>query len=509
MNIIEQIEKWAVCSPERVAFSSDGKTLSYRSLWEESEKLAAWISENENAGEPVAVYGHKDPSMLISFLACVKSGHAYCPIDRSVPDQRVSDILAVLPSRFILNTDEDKTIEAENKEEVCISWNSEQGLTIRGDVLNNKISGRDKWVRGKNIFYIIFTSGSTGKPKGVQISANCLNNFLTWSLTLGSRPREKEGAVFLNQAPFSFDLSVMDLYTSLAGGGSIYCLTKEKQTDFKMLLNSLRESDAGYWVSTPSFADVCLSDPSFTQELMPQLGTFLFCGETLSVKTAGKLMERFPDAKIINTYGPTESTVAMTEVEICEEHLKMDALPVGRAREGSYLEIQGENGQSLEDGQRGEIIIYGDTVSPGYYGRADLTDKVFFENEGIRAYHTGDEGYLDKGMLYYCGRKDFQVKLHGYRIELGDIENNLCKLAGIEQAAVLPNERGGRISSLTAYIHCAGSSETDQEKTDKYKDQLRELLPEYMIPKKFVYVDQMPMTGNGKLDRRALRGEKK
>ncbi len=202
---------------------------------------------------------------------------------------------------------------------------------------------------------IIFTSGSTGTPKGVKITADCLNHFLEWSVGLGGPAEEKQGAVFLNQAPFSFDLSVMDLYTCLACGGTLWCLEKEVQEDYQKLMDSLKDSGAGVWVSTPSFAELCLADPGFEERLLPRLRAFLFCGETLPCATVRRLKSRFPQAVVVNTYGPTESTVAVTEVEITDTMAAGSSpLPVGRARPGTRIEIRNEKGAALPEGEQGE-----------------------------------------------------------------------------------------------------------------------------------------------------------
>ena len=361
---------------------------------------------------------------------------------------------------------------------------------------------------GDDTWYIIFTSGSTGTPKGVQISADCLSHYLDWSVGLGTAPEEKEGKVFLNQAPFSFDLSVMDLYTSLVSGGTLYCLEKSVQSDYKKLMESLAQSQAGVWVSTPSFAEVCLSEKSFDEKMLPQLRAFLFCGETLGNRTALKLMERFPKAAVINTYGPTESTVAVTDVTVTKEMAEtVNPLPVGAAKPGTVIEIRDENGTTLADGEKGEIIILGDTVSTGYFCQEELTGKAFFLENGVRGYHTGDKGYLEHGMLFYCGRIDLQIKLHGYRIELEDIENNIRRLSGIEHVVVLPNERDGKVKSLTAYVVEEPLPENEREETARLKHELLAYVPEYMVPKKFVFLEQMPMTNNGKADRKRLKEE--
>jgi D-alanine--poly(phosphoribitol) ligase subunit 1 len=572
LNILKQIQSCAQQDPDRIAVRSGEDALSYGQLWEYSGRLALWLlkhadaektsgigewmSEERNPGigecaetechpargkyreaerYPVAVYGHKHPWILVCFLACVRSGRAYCPIDISVPDARVEAILRELPSGLVLTTEtlgadagEKRVIDREMLAQILDSGAPKQdaekeqrteagtdtirkcdnGSTVRNasQLYENDLAvSEDPWVRGDETYYIIFTSGSTGTPKGVQITADCLNHYLDWSVTLGSSAQEKQGQVFLNQAPFSFDLSVMDLYTSLACGGTLYCLSKKVQSDYRALVQALQESGANVWVSTPSFAEICLSERAFSEELMPDLQTFLFCGETLANKTAQRLQQRFPKAKIINTYGPTESTVAVTDVRITPElAAQEEALPVGRSKPGTNLEIRDEDGQVLPDGEKGEIIILGDTVSTGYFGRPDLTEKSFFMQDGVRGYHTGDKGYLLDGMLYYCGRIDLQIKLHGYRIELEDIENNIARLPQVEQVVVVPNSRGGKVTSLTAYVVKRENISDDRAYAAKMREDLQQFLPDYMIPKKFVFLERMPMTNNGKADRKLL-----
>lgn len=517
MNILKKIREYGEQMPEGIAVRCGGASLTYGALWAYSDSLAAWLLEQGDK-HPVAVYGHKNPWMLVCFLACVKSGRAYCPIDISVPENRVEMILEALPSKLVLATE---TMSAGAGEKRVVALEEIQRLAQEA----HRAPSEGDWVQGEETYYIIFTSGSTGTPKGVQISANCLNHYLDWSVSLGSSREEKQGQVFLNQAPFSFDLSVMDLYTCLACGGTLHCLEKKVQSDYKLLLEALAESDAGVWVSTPSFAEVCLSEKSFSRELLPKLTLFLFCGETLGNRTVKKLQQRFPGAKIMNTYGPTESTVAVTGVQVTESLNEAEnPLPVGRAKPGTRIEIRDREGKVLPDGEKGEIIILGDTVSTGYYGKPELTKKAFFleqenrnrpqapegepEDEGavVRGYHTGDKGYLEKGMLYYCGRIDLQIKLHGYRIELEDIENNIRRLPAIEHAVVLPNTRNGKVTSLTAYVVERRQPEDERAEAAKLKEELASFLPDYMVPKKFVFLDQMPMTSNGKADRKKLGG---
>ncbi len=516
MNIIENIKLCAETFPDRQVFVCGNNSLTYKELWDQSEKIAVWLLQNNpTPQEPIAVYGHKSPMMLVCFLGCIKAGCAYCPIDISVPDARVSSILEALTSGLVFST-EPLLANACGKKVLDLNIIEEILAKPTATTVSNS-----NWVQQDQTFYIIFTSGSTGTPKGVQISADCLNHYLDWSVGLSGIPSpETQSLIYLNQAPFSFDLSVMDLYTCLATNGTLFCLEKSVQSDYKKLMQALRESNANIWVSTPSFADMCLSEKAFTQEMLPYLQAFLFCGEALGNRTVKKLQERFPAARIVNTYGPTESTVAVTDVLITPElNEQLSPLPVGRQKPGTVIEIWDENGNVLPDGEKGEIIILGNTVSTGYYRSKELTEKAFFvltdanrlKQAGFsaptRGYHTGDKGYLENGMLHYCGRIDLQIKLHGYRMELEDIESNIRKLPQVEHAVVIPNTRGGKVSSLTAFIVEKALPEDIKTEAASIREQLAAFLPDYMIPKKISFLEQMPMTNNGKADRKLLGGQ--
>jgi D-alanine--poly(phosphoribitol) ligase subunit 1 len=503
MDILKQIRKHARECGNRIAVKAGDSAVTYQQLDDYSDRLAAWIKKNyqEEDKTPIVVYGHKSALMIISFLACVKAGRAYCPVDISVPMSRVQGILEVVKPPVILAA-----------EDLEIPYRCVMGAAELKRIAEE---GRDRIpescaVKAEDLFYIIFTSGSTGTPKGVEITTACLNNFLDWSVNLGTDMEKKEGRAFLNQAPFSFDLSVMDLYTCLACGGTLWTMDKSVQMDFAKLMGLLETSGINIWVSTPSFADLCLTDLHFSRELLPGLEVFLFCGETLTNNTARKLQQRFPDAAIINTYGPTESTVAMTEVLVTPELAEQqNPLPVGSIRPGSLVEIRREDGSAANNGEQGEIVILGNTVGTGYYHQPELTRKAFFECEKdgtfYRGYHTGDLGYMDNGMLYYCGRIDLQIKLHGYRIEIEDIEKNILKLQGVDNAVVVPVLEGGKVKSLTAVISGRGEQSTF-EAAREIKTKLKAFLPDYMVPKKIIFVDRIPMTINGKADRKAVGG---
>jgi D-alanine--poly(phosphoribitol) ligase subunit 1 len=350
----------------------------------------------------------------------------------------------------------------------------------------------------------LFTSGSTGEPKGVIITLNCLEHFINWMLA--EHKFDERPEVFLNQAPFSFDLSVMDLYCSLATGGTLFSISRDLIENPKKLYNALAVSGVTTWVSTPSFAQMCLVEEKFAEAMLPRVRRFLFCGESLAPQTAAQLVERFPQANVWNMYGPTEATVATTSINIDATILeRYSPLPVGWVMPGTKIFIVDENGVERSGNGRGEIIIAGPNVSPGYIGRPDLTARAFFDYRGMRAYKTGDLGRFRDSLLFFDGRIDEQIKLSGYRIELGDVEANLRELPTVRDAVVIPVIKSGTAQSLTAFVSLVARNETSDFKlAHNLRSQLGERLPAYMLPRKFVFLDSFPMTANGKVDRTAL-----
>ncbi len=466
--------------------------MTYGELCLRSDVFAAWLDrELEGRVGPIAVHGHKEPEMLVAFLGAVKCGRAYVPIDVSVPAQRVEKIIEGAGAALVVTPDLVSGVLSGLSE-------AEEG-ELRTRALRR--------VEAEDAFYILFTSGSTGEPKGVVITLSNLTAFVEWMMS--EQRYVPAGEVFLNQAPFSFDLSVMDLYGSLTSGGTLQSVTKDELSNLKALYKRLAESGISTWVSTPSFAQMCLIEKSFSETMMPAMRRFLFCGETLAPETASQLIERFPHAEVWNTYGPTEATVATTSVRVDRALLAaFSPLPVGFEMPGTRILICGEDGVPVAEGERGEIVIVGPNVSPGYLNRPELTGKVFGQRAEGRFYRTGDWGRVREGQVFFEGRMDGQIKLNGYRIELGDMEANLRGLEEVADAVVLPVQKGGKVDSLAAFVVLSGAKEgSDFEVTAKLKARLGERVPVYMVPRKFIYKDAFPMTPNGKADRRKLAGE--
>jgi len=481
MDLIARIERWATDWPDKAAFVRGDRALTYEALRNGADALAAWLlGHGPDDRSPVVIHGHKEPEMLVGFLGALKAGRPYVPVDAAVPRQRLERIVEVARADVVLTPARLAEISS-----------NPVGQSRRLDVAEDSPA------------YVMFTSGSTGEPKGVVITHGNLASFLDW-LVDEQAPRDDD--VFLNQVPYSFDVSVMDTFQALLAGATVFSVTHDEIASPKRLFESLSASGLTVWVSTPSFAQICLSEPQFQREMLPHLRKLLFCGETLPPGVAEQLVDRFPGAELWNTYGPTEATVATTSIRIDGGILgTYSPLPIGRAMRVTRVEVLDPTLRPVGPMERGDIVIAGPNVSPGYLHRPDLTARSFFVLDGAPAYRTGDWGHHQDGLLFCDGRMDSQVKLHGHRIELGDVEANLRALPRVRDAVVLPIRRGGAIDALIACVLLTGERQgTDFEEANRLRSLLAMRVPAYMIPRRFRFFDALPMTINGKADRREL-----
>lgn len=494
VSIIERIDQWA---GDRLVYSDDQCQYTYQDLKEKSDHIAYYLAKHFPNRAPVVVYGGLQFEMLAFFLGAVKSGHAYIPIESHTPSERIRLILQTAQPACILAVDDfDSSIALDMQ---VLSFNEVLQQPIDKSLVLEPVTKDEN-------FYIIFTSGTTGVPKGVQISHDNLVSFVDWELKdfqLPSQPR------FLSQAPYSFDLSVMSIYPALCAGGLLMPLAKEIVDDFKALFAHLPKLGINVWVSTPSFVDICLMAPEFDGQHLQELTHFLFCGEELTKQTAQKLLDRFPNAKVFNTYGPTEATVAISQIQITQDIIDHSArLPIGYVKEDCQVVILDE-GKEQAVNEVGEIVIVGPSVSKGYMNNPEKTKEAFITYQGQPAYKTGDAGSLDEnGLLHYNGRIDFQVKLHGFRMELEDIDHHLMKVSYVDKATVVPKYKDHKVQQLVAFVVAKENEFAKEfELTKAIKAELAQTVMDYMIPQRFVYVKELPRTANGKIDRKGLMNE--
>lgn len=504
--MIEAIEHFAQVQPDFPVYDILGQVHTYGDLKKDSDSLAAQIDRLGLPDKsPVVVFGGQEYEMLATFVALTKSGHAYIPIDSHSALERVAAIVEVAEPSLIIAINDFPLADV-----AAPIFSAEQVQAAFREGASYELSHP---VQGDDNYYIIFTSGTTGKPKGVQISHNNLLSFTNWMIT------DKEFATparpqMLAQPPYSFDLSVMYWAPTLALGGTLFALPSAVTQDFKQLFETILSLPIAIWTSTPSFADMALLSDDFNSQKLPQLTHFYFDGEELTVKTAQKLRDRFPQARIINAYGPTEATVALSAVAVTDEMLQhCKRLPIGYTKADSPTFVIDEEGQKVPNGQQGEIIVCGPAVSKGYLNNPEKTAEAFFEFEGLPAYHTGDVGSMtDEGLLLYGGRMDFQIKFNGFRIELEDVSQNLNKSKYVESAVAVPRyNKDHKVQNLLAYVilkdGVAEQFEREIDITKAIKEDLQDIMMSYMMPSKFLYRETLPLTPNGKIDIKGLISE--
>ncbi len=453
---------------DKLVYLSKGNSYTYSELNQKVKKIYSYLIKENITGRVICV-GHKEIEMLASFLACSFAGITYVPVDISLPKERLEYIVKDIKPGLVLDknkVDEILTIEPEENIELDIKMKSE------------------------DVYYIIYTSGSTGNPKGVEVTYANLESFVKWFVNLIAEGNIK----VLNTALFSFDLSVADIYFSLYTASVLSVTEANFVTNAKGLYEELNSLDVNLTVMTPSYADMLLTDKTFNSMLLPNLRTMYFCGETLTKNTVDRLKERFNGVKIINSYGPTECTVAISSIDVtdCVEN----KLPVGYVKEDTSVYILDENLEETKE--KGEIIISGDSVAKGYF---NLDTDKFFIYKNKWAYKTGDMGYIKDNILYFDSRKDSQIKFMGHRIELEDITANILNVDDVENTVTFTKKNEENI--VTRIISCVKLKETSNLDAKALDGILREKLPTYMIPK-IKIVDKIELNVNGKVDKKQM-----
>ena len=440
---------------DRTAYTVGEISLTYGELWNRASRLAELLVRQGTG--PVVLYGEKEGYMLIGMFACLLAGRAYVPVNRSLPSARAEKIIRASGASLVLGEGDFAGC--------CLPEEMERYRTCPVQPQNGDTA------------YILFTSGTTGEPKGVPISHANLRHFTEWISRLEPLASYRDCNV-LNEASFSFDLSTADIYYALTNGHTLTALTTRDPGEITAVFRD-REIHAA--MMTPTFGKLCLLDTDFSAAQIPTLRCLYFCGEVLEPRLADRLWERFPALEILNAYGPTEATSAVSAARIRREMLDWKRLPVG---------VIGETAAETAI-EEGEIVLRGDSVFGGY-----LHGGGVFRENGGNGYRTGDLGYVENGYLFCAGRKDCQIKYKGYRIELADIERNILFLPGVRDcAAAAVRSPDGNVRYIAAYV---------VGETQDIRTALREKLPEWMVPKTVRFVERLPVNEHGKIDRKVL-----
>ncbi|RMZ60274.1 amino acid adenylation domain-containing protein, partial [Chryseobacterium nematophagum] len=500
-TIHELFERQVEKTPDHIALVYEDVKLSYRDLNERSNQLAHYLLENYQIkpDELIPLCLERSEQMLIGILGVLKSGGAYVPMDPNYPMDRIEHILGDTNARVVIGEERTKDRLYEYKELIdreeeslplsILSLNSSDMKDSLGICsTENPLSS----VSSSDLAYVIYTSGTTGKPKGVMIEHRSVVNFVESMIKSHRLDEYRNVGCYSN---YVFDVFISETFPVLCNGNTLWLYSSVLRSDVRDLNKYIKENEI----------EVSFIPPVLLKELLPDtdLKLILVGGESFPT-----LDTSYEDIIFINEYGPTETTVWSTYHHYNEDH---NPLNIGRPIRNTSVYVLDSHLRAVPLGGVGELYIGGVGVSRGYLNLAELTDERFvvnpFQREdekeigyNSRIYKTGDlVRFLPDGNLQYIGRNDFQVKIRGYRIELGEIENALLSYAGIRQGVVLAKEQGSGIKYLVGYY--VSDAAVNHEDLSLH---LSGHLPDYMVPSVYVHLEELPLTLNGKLDRRSL-----
>ncbi|PDZ70797.1 non-ribosomal peptide synthetase [Bacillus pseudomycoides] len=486
-----QVEK----TPNKIAIKDKDFCLTYGELNKKANKLAWLLREtNIKSNDVVAIFLEQSNYTIISMLAILKSGATFLPIDPNLPAERIDFILNDSSAKVIISTNQ--LINTLNYKGIIIDildqdmWgiNNEENLNIENHIEDNA--------------YIIYTSGTTGKPKGVIIKQLSIANYARWISKFAGINEEDKIVI---ASSLNFDLGYTGLYSSLIVGGTVYIANKHVYSEPKELIEILQKENITWIKMTPTLYKM-LKNYGLKIKSLEALRLIIFGGEPIDIKDIEDIICNKTEVEIINHYGPTECTIGCIAKKIDQFNIRefSQDISIGKPIHNTNIYIVNKNGQLQPNGFFGEIWVSGNGVAKGYINRPNLTKEKFVKppfTENEIMYRTGDIGRrLYNGEIELKGRKDNQVKVKGYRIEITEIEKHILMLSEIRDCKVIVKTNNDGINEMYAYIVLNNEYLTIND----LKESLMKCLPSYMIPSYFTSVEHIPITSNGKADIKKL-----
>ena len=498
--IHQKFEQQARKNPDLPALISSTQSLSYKELNEHANRMANYLlMKGVGVEDKVGICIDRSIEMMISIFGTLKSGAAYLPLSPENPTERLKSIINDAGPKIILTSRSSSENLPEGSPVVYID-------NIIGEPLSENTSNPDVKISSRNLAYVLYTSGSTGTPKGVMIEHHSVLNRLGWMQK--AYPIDKNDTL-LQKTPITFDVSVWELFWWSFNGAKLVMLPKGGEKDPEALVQYIDT----YKVTTIHFVPSMFAtffETVATRELFSKLGNMhriFLSGEALPlnlVRDFNGMRESFTLPDLINLYGPTEATVDVSYYNCPGKDVKN--VYIGKPIDNTKLYVVNEKNILQPIGVPGELLITGVNLARGYINRPELTAEKFFdfkisEGKTIRAYHSGDLVKLTaEGEIDYLGRMDNQIKIRGFRIELGDIEAKLLEHPMVTHCAVIVTQKGEH-KYLVAYVCLKPGNEIE---ADKLRTYLAGKLPEYMVPPYIIFLEEIPLTSSGKLNRKSL-----
>lgn len=482
---------------EKIALTLHGKDLTYADLNSSSNQIARLLIENGvKSGDNVGVIADRNFYMIKALMGTLKSGGAYVPVDPSYPIDR---------QEYILDNSNAKVVLVDDNYELLKHDSSKVYLNLKElDLSSFDISDVEIEKSTSDLAYTIYTSGSTGRPKGVMIEHRSAVNLINWVNTTYNVGVE-DRLLFITS--MCFDLSVYDIFGILGAGGTVVIATQDEVKDPEILQKVMIDEKITFWDSVPTTMNYLVDMIEMTNNLYQQtdLRLVFMSGDWIPVSLPDRILNYFPNAQNISLGGATEGTVWSNFFPIEKVDNLQTSIPYGKPLDNNSFYILDDNKKPVPKGVAGELFIGGLGVAIGYANDDEKTNASFFMDPfsklpDARMYKTGDLGrMMPEGNMEFLGRKDFQVKIRGFRVELGEIENQLQKNSNIQRAIVIAKEDGNNSKYLVAYVVLENEIENQE-----IINHLRQDLPDYMIPTVIIRIDKVPITSNGKIDRKNL-----
>lgn len=485
-NVITLFEAQAKSNPENIAVRHGAKTMSYQELHQASSQVASYLKNNGlQANELVGICTERGFEMLIGILGILKAGGAYVPISPDFPKNRIEYIIQDADINFLLVSTKMDTITIPESLKVIdlkTDWQT---------IVNTPIQSLPSTTSETSLAYAIYTSGSTGNPKGVLVGHSSLANYIQYQTNKFNIDASEKIVQFSN---FVFDASVEQLFLAFTNGAALVLVSKDTVLDTTEFCKLLKEQHITHLHATPSYLSQLKELGNCTS-----LKRIVSGGEVCTLDFA----KRIPaGVSLYNKYGPTEATITVTEHQYNPLSPYSNALPIGKPIDNAEIYILNTQHKIQPIGVPGELCISGNCLSFGYLNNPELTKEKFikhpFKNNQL-LYKTGDTAkWLADGTIEFIGRLDDQVKIRGYRIELGEIETAISNINGVQNSCVLAKKDTSGVYTLVAYLVY------EQTTLTTIQEKLQEILPEYMIPTAWVELDTIPLTPNGKIDKKTL-----
>ncbi len=496
-TIVSLFEKQVEINPQNIAVTFEGETLTYLELDQKSNQVARYLNKKGVIEEElVGICIERSLEMIIGLLGILKAGGTYVPIDPKYPEDRIQYIIEDSEVSFVITSSKSKSVLTTSKDLFKISLDEEwEEITKESPLKSEQVN------KPEHSAYIIYTSGSTGKPKGVVLThQNVVRLFFNENSLFDFNEKD----VWTMFHSFCFDFSVWEMYGALLYGGRLVVVPETVAKDITTFKKLLINEGVTILNQTPG-AFYTLQEEFLTEEEKHQIRYVIFGGEALNPSYLKPWKISYPSCKLINMYGITETTVHVTYKEITEKEVLDTKSTIGNAIPTLNCYILDDNLQLLPVGAIGEICITGEGLAKGYLRREQLTNEKFvnnpFDTAGVsRLYKSGDLGrWLANGDIEFVGRKDDQVKIRGYRIELGEIQSVLSTHPEVSNCCVLVKKDALDANYLIGYV--VANETIKKEELENY---LRAKLPDYMVPRIWVKLSEMPLTSNGKIAKKKL-----